>query len=69
MVNKCSRRVLVGTIVKRAFDNVDVLGARIVNVEIEELLSRVNLDLQDTKAAWSLRRKQGPFSHSWVIIN
>ena len=69
MVNKCSRRVLVGTIVKRAFDNVDVLGAGIMNVEIEELLSRVNLDLQDTQAAWSPRCKQRPFSHSWVIVN
>lgn len=57
MLNKCSRRVLVCTVAKNTFDDVDVLGAGIVNIEIEEHLARVNLDLQDAVTAWNSRRK------------
>jgi len=55
--NKCSRRVLACAVTENAFNDVDVLGAGIVDIEVKEHFAGVNLDLQDAGAAWSFRRE------------
>ena len=44
-------------VTENAFNDVYVLGAGIVNIEVKEHLAGVNLDLQDTGAARTFRRK------------
>ena len=69
MLNKCSRGMLARTIVKNPFDDVDVFGGGLVNVEIQELLAGVDLDLQDAETAWGVRGKQRPFADPGAIVN
>jgi len=47
----------VCAVTEDAFNDIDVLGAGIVNIEVKEHLAGVNLDLQDAGAVWSFRRK------------